>query len=50
MDSPLDETLTIRQNILEPLSATGSIADWDNLVGALQVTGLAQSVISIPRS
>ena len=48
MDSPLDETLTIRQNILEPLSATGSIADWDNLVGALQVTGLAQSVNQYP--
>ena len=47
-DSPLDETLTIRQNILEPLSATGSIADWDNLVGALQVTGLAQSVNQYP--
>lgn len=47
-DSPLDETLTIRQNILEPLSATGSIADWDNLVGALQVTGLAQSVDRYP--
>ena len=44
MDSPLDETLTIRQNILEPLSATGSVADWDNLVGSLQVTGLAQRV------
>ncbi len=43
-DSPLDETLTIRQNILAPLSATGSIADWDNLVGSLQVTGLAQRV------
>ena len=47
-DSPLDETLTIRQNILEPLSATGSIADWDNLVGALRVTGLAQSVNQYP--
>mgnify|MGYP001023024509 FL=1 len=43
-DSPLDSTLTIRQNILAPLSATGSVADWDNLVGALQVTGLAQRV------
>ena len=43
-DSPLDNTLTIRQNILAPLSATGSVADWDNLVGALQVTGLAQRV------
>ena len=43
-DSPLDDTLTIRQNILAPLSATGSVADWDNLVGALQVTGLAQRV------
>ncbi|WP_454929308.1 hypothetical protein [Actinomyces sp.] len=48
MDSPLDETLTIRQNILEPLSATGSIADWDNLVGSLQVTGLAQRVDRYP--
>lgn len=48
MDSPLDETLTIRQNILEPLSATGSIADWDNLVGSLQVTGLAQYVDRYP--
>ena len=48
MDSPLDETLTIRQNILEPLSATGSIADWDNLVGSLQVTGLAQCVDRYP--
>ena len=47
-DSPLDETLTIRQNILEPLSATGSIADWDNLVGSLQVTGLAQHVDRYP--
>ena len=43
-DSPLDNALTIRQNILAPLSATGSVADWDNLVGALQVTGLAQRV------
>ena len=43
-DSPLDNTLTIRQNILAPLSATGSVADWDNLVGALQVTGLTQRV------
>ena len=43
-DSPLDDTLTIRQNILAPLSATGSVADWDNLVGALQVTDLAQRV------
>lgn len=48
MDSPLDETLTIRQNILEPLSATGSVADWDNLVGSLQVTGLAQRVDRYP--
>lgn len=48
MNSPLDETLTIRQNILEPLSATGSIADWDNLVGSLQVTGLAQRVDRYP--
>ena len=47
-DSPLDETLTIRQNILEPLSATGSVADWDNLVGSLQVTGLAQRVDRYP--
>ena len=47
-DSPLDETLTIRQNILAPLSATGSIADWDNLVGSLQVTGLAQRVDLYP--
>ena len=43
-DSPLDESLTIRQNILAPLSATGSVADWDNLVGGLQITGLAQRV------
>ena len=43
-DSPLDKSLTIRQNILAPLSATGSVADWDNLVGALQITGLAQRV------
>ena len=43
-DSPLDESLTIRQNNLAPLSATGSVADWDNLVGALQITGLAQRV------
>lgn len=43
-DSPLDESLTIRQNILAPLSATGSVADWDNLVGALQITDLAQRV------
>ena len=43
-DSPLDESLTIRQNILAPLSATGYVADWDNLVGALQITGLAQRV------
>ena len=43
-DTPLDNALTIRQNILAPLSATGSVADWDNLVGALQVTGLAQRV------
>ena len=43
-DTPLDHALTIRQNILAPLSATGSVADWDNLVGALQVTGLAQRV------
>ena len=43
-DSPLDESLTIRHNILAPLSATGSVADWDNLVGALQITGLAQRV------
>ena len=43
-DSPLDESLTIRQNILAPLSATGSVADWDNLVVALQITGLAQRV------
>ena len=43
-DSPLAESLTIRQNILAPLSATGSVADWDNLVGALQITGLAQRV------
>ena len=43
-DSPLDQSLTIRQNILAPLSATGSVADWDNLVGALQITGLAQRV------
>ena len=43
-DSPLDESLTIRQNILAPLSATGSVTDWDNLVGALQITGLAQRV------
>lgn len=43
-DSPLDESLTIRQNILAPLSATGSVADWDNLVGALQITSLAQRV------
>ena len=43
-DSPLDESLTIRQNILAPLSATGSVADWDNLVGALRITGLAQRV------
>lgn len=43
-DSPLDESLTIHQNILAPLSATGSVADWDNLVGALQITGLAQRV------
>ena len=43
-DSPLDESLTIRQNILAPLSATGSVADWDNPVGALQITGLAQRV------
>ena len=43
-DTPLDDALTIRQNILAPLSATGSVADWDNLVGALQVTGLAQRV------
>ena len=43
-DSPLDESLTIRQNILAPLSATGSVADWDNLVGALQIMGLAQRV------
>ncbi len=43
-DSLLDNALTIRQNILAPLSATGSVADWDNLVGALQVTGLAQRV------
>ena len=48
MDSPLDETLTIRQNILEPLSATGSVADWDNLVGSLQVTGLAQRIDRYP--
>ena len=48
MDSPLDETLTIRQNILEPLSATGSVADWDNLVGSPQVTGLAQRVDRYP--
>ena len=48
MDSPLDEKLTIRQNILEPLSATGSVADWDNLVGSLQVTGLAQRVDRYP--
>ena len=48
MDSPLDETLTIRQNILEPLSATGSVADWDNLVGSLQVTGLAPRVDRYP--
>ena len=41
---PRDESLTIRQNILAPLSATGSVADWDNLVGALQITGLAQRV------
>ena len=43
-DTPLDNALTIRQDILAPLSATGSVADWDNLVGALQVTGLAQRV------
>ena len=43
-DTPLDNALTIRQNILAPLSATGSVADWDNLVGALQITGLAQRV------
>ena len=43
-DSPLDASLTIRQNILAPLSATGSVADWDNLVGALQITDLAQRV------
>ena len=43
-DSPLDESLTIRQNILAPLSATGSVADWDNIVGALQITSLAQRV------
>ena len=43
-DSPLDESLTIRQNILAPLSATGSVADWDNLVGALQITSLTQRV------
>ena len=43
-DSPLDDTMTIRQNILAPLSATGTVADWDNLVGALQVTDLAQRV------
>lgn len=43
-DSPLDESLTIRQNILAPLSATGSVADWDNLVGALQITDLAQRI------
>ena len=43
-DTPLDNALTIRQNILAPLSATGSVADWDNLVGALQVTSLAQRV------
>ena len=43
-DTPLDNALPIRQNILAPLSATGSVADWDNLVGALQVTGLAQRV------
>ena len=48
MDTPLDETLPIRQNILEPLSATGSVADWDNLVGSLQVTGLAQRVDRYP--
>ena len=47
-DSPLDESLTIRQNILAPLSATGSVADWDNLVGALQITGLAQRVDAYP--
>ena len=47
-DSPLDESLTIRQNILAPLSATGSVADWDNLVGALQITGLAQRVDLLP--
>lgn len=47
-DSPLDESLTIRQNILAPLSATGSVADWDNLVGALQITGLAQHVDVYP--
>ena len=47
-DSPLDESLTIRQNILAPLSATGSVADWDNLVGALQITGLAQRVDVYP--
>ena len=47
-DSPLDESLTIRQNILAPLSATGSVADWDNLVGALQITGLAQRVELYP--
>ncbi len=47
-DSPLDESLTIRQNILAPLSATGSVADWDNLVGALQMTGLAQRVEVAP--
>ena len=43
-DTPLDNALTIRQNILAPLSATGSVADRDNLVGALQITGLAQRV------
>ena len=47
-DSPLDESLTIRQNILAPLSATGSVADWDNLVGALQITGLTQRVDVYP--
>ena len=44
----LDRDLTIRQNILAPLAATGSVADWDNLVGALELTGLRTKVDARP--
>lgn len=42
--STIDDSLTIRQNLLLPLAATGTVSDWDRLNSALSLTSLAERV------